>query len=89
MPKEEIRPQDSDPHEAAAVFSSSHAEATLSEAATVPLPVPVKKTRVSRRVRWKQPGSTENAESWVDEATDRDSNANDAQLRRDKPPHWG
>jgi 5-methylcytosine-specific restriction endonuclease McrA len=64
-----------------------------------------KKPRVSRRVSWKQPGSTENPASNDTETPQRDlpenwgegrprtgsgaNTSNDEQLRRDKPPHWG
>ncbi len=61
-----------------------------------------KRARVSRRVKWVSPDSTENVgesdttvpesdrpESWGDESTGRDSGSNDEQLKRDKPPHWG
>ncbi|GAB2815555.1 hypothetical protein GCM10027022_02000 [Alpinimonas psychrophila] len=70
-----------------------------------PTPALAKKARVSRRVKWIQPGSTENPassdtevperdrpENWGDRATRTRSGANtsnDEQLRRDKPPHWG
>ena len=43
-----------------------------------PAPVPAKKPRVSRRVKWTQPGSTENPAS-TDTVTPQ----------RDRPESWG
>jgi hypothetical protein len=60
-----------------------------SAASASPKDASAKKPRVSRRVKWTQPGSTENPDGWHDEKSGQDSTANDEQLKRDKPPHWG